>query len=140
MDTSQESKILLLSKQRNTKKQGDIGLALAIAWFEMNGYPTLIPLTDSQDYDLGVDTGYRLCKVQVRTTYYKKPSGMYAVNLVVSGGNRSGTGKVKLFDPQKIDFLFAVTDVGDKYFIPSAVIDCRRMLTLSGKYAQYKVD
>jgi len=132
--------ILLLSKQKNSKKQGDIGLAIAIAWFEMNGYPTLIPLTDSQDYDLGIDLGHKIARVQVRTTYHKKESGVYKVNLAVSGGNRSGIGKIKYFDPQKVDYLFVVTETLEKYFIPSILIEARRVVTLSDKYAEYKVE
>ncbi len=64
---------LLLRKQRNSKQQGDVGLAIAIAWFAKNGYRVSIPLTDSQDYDLVIEVETRFYSVQVRTTYYKNP-------------------------------------------------------------------
>ncbi len=131
---------LFLSKARNSKKQGDIGLVVAIAWFELNGYPVLVPLTDSQDYDLGVDIEGKLHRVQVRTTYYKKDNGTFVVNLLVSGGNRSGTGRIKRFDAERFDYLFVVTDNGDRYLIPASKITASRSLTLGEKYAEYLVE
>jgi hypothetical protein len=60
----------ILRNQKNSRLQGNVGLANAIAWFANNGYRPAIPLTDSQDYDLIVDDGEKLYKVQVRTTYH----------------------------------------------------------------------
>jgi hypothetical protein len=130
---------LLLRKQKNSKQQGDIGLGTAIAWFVQNGYRVSIPLTDSQDYDLVVEVNGNFYGVQVRTTYYKRPNGVFAVNLRVSGGNRSGTGRIKHFDPDSVAYLFVVTEFGDKYFIPSNAIVARNSLTLCDKYEQYRV-
>lgn len=131
--------MLSLEKQRNSKIQGDVGLGVAIAWFVQNDYRVAIPLTDSQDYDLVIEINGAFSSVQVRTTYYEKYAGIYQVNMRVSGGNRSGTGKVKHFDPGKVDYLFAVTDAGDKYLIPSAEITNKRSINLGKKYAAYKV-
>jgi hypothetical protein len=132
--------MLLLQKQKNSKKQGDVGLAIASAWFAQNGFHVAIPLTDSQDYDLVVEVNGKFKGVQVRTTYCKNPNGNFRVNLRVLGGNRSGTGKVKYFNPQLVDYLFVVTDRGEKYFILSAAINNRNSLTLYEKYAPYKVE
>jgi hypothetical protein len=46
----------------NSKKQGYLGLGVAIGWFCQNGYVVNIPLTDSQEYDLVVDNGQGLKK------------------------------------------------------------------------------
>ena len=54
-------------KYRNTKKQGDVGLGAAIAFFSNLGYTVATPLTDSQNYDLVVDMDEGLKKVQVKT-------------------------------------------------------------------------
>lgn len=131
---------LALKNVVNSKKQGDVGLGLAIAWFTMNGFHVSIPLTDSQDYDLVVDIDDRLCKVQVRTTYHRRDTGNYQVNLRVLGGNRSGTGKTKHFDPSRIDYLFVVTDAGDRYLIPARQIAAKSVISLCEKYAGYKVE
>lgn len=135
-----DSSPLLLRSRKNSKHQGDVGLAIAIGWFADNGYRVSIPLTDSQDYDLVVEADGRFHGVQIRTTYHKNPQGWYRVNLRVMGGNRSGTGKVKHFDPQAVDFLFVVTESREKYLIPSSSITCRNSLTLYDKYAPFKVE
>ncbi len=49
---------------KNSKKQGDIGLGAAIAYFTFKGFTVSIPLTDSQDYDLVVDDGHKLSRIQ----------------------------------------------------------------------------
>ena len=134
--------MLSLASYRNSKKQGDIGLVLAIAWFEINDYPVSIPLTDSQDYDLIIDMSGSLKKVQVRTTYNQRESGSYEVNLRVMGGNRSGTGQIKRFIDTDVDYLFVVVDNGAKYFIPRTHITNKRGLHVcnGGKYEQYRVE
>jgi hypothetical protein len=132
--------LLRLQERPNTRRQGDIGVALAIKWFIENGYRPFVPIGELPDYDLVVDFDGVLYRVQVRTTYFKKPSGNYEVNLRVLGGNRSGTGKIKHFDPQKVDYLFVVTESGEKYFIPSHAILIKSALTLCEKYAVYQVE
>lgn len=134
--------MLSLANYRNSKKQGDIGLVLAIAWFEINDYPVSIPLTDSQDYDLIIDMSGTLKKVQVRTTYNQQKSGSYEVNLRVMGGNRSGTGQVKYFIDTDVDYLFIVVENGAKYFIPKSNITNKRSINIcnDGVYEQYRVE
>jgi hypothetical protein len=128
-----------LRTQKNTKHQGDVGLSLAIAWFAVNNYLVFLPLTDSHDYDLVIEDGDgNLKKVQVRTTYHYR-DGKYTVSLKVSGGNRSGTGKIKHFEQGLYDYLFVVVEDGSKYLIPSKAIHCRSTLTLCEKYEDYRV-
>ena len=131
--------MLLLSQYKNSKIQGNVGMGIAIAWFMSAGYDVSIPVTDSQDYDLVIGVGHKLNTVQVKTTYHKNKAGNYEANLRVTGGNRSGTGKVKHFDSQQVDYLFIVTDANDKYFIPTCEIDNKRGITLCAKYDKYLV-
>ena len=49
----------------NFKKQGDMGMCYAIAYYSKLGWTISIPVTDSQDYDLIVDTGTKLLKVGI---------------------------------------------------------------------------
>lgn len=132
--------MLNLNQHRNSKIQGNVGVGIAIAWFISAGYDVSIPVTDSQDYDLVIGVGNAISTVQVKTSYCRASnSNNYQVNLRVLGGNRSGTGKVKLFDPQAVDYIFIVTDSNEKYFIPSADIDNKTSVTLSSKYDKYLV-
>src|SRR5574341_2222316 len=129
----------LLRNQRNSKKQGDVGLGIAIGWFSSRGYHVSVPLTDSQDYDLVVEADGRFFSVQVKTTYHQKYPGIYCATLKVSGGNRSGTGKVKYFDPKRIHYLFILTERGDMYLIPSYVVTNRTSINLGEQYQEFRV-
>ncbi len=128
-----------LLNQRNTRKQGDVGLGSAISYFCENGINVSIPLTDNQDYDLIVEINNVLKKVQVKTTRYRKPSGNFCVNLRVNGGNMSGRGKTKFFDNTKVDLLYVLTENGDRYLIPSSVIFQRNSLSLNKNFDVYIV-
>jgi hypothetical protein len=57
---------------RETQRKGDIGVAQAIATFTRKGYDVSLPLTESVAYDLVVDTGTELKRVQVRFTSSKE--------------------------------------------------------------------
>jgi hypothetical protein len=124
-------------KQSNTKKQGDVGLGQAIAWFTRNSYTVSIPLTDSQDYDLIVDKDNKLYKVQVKTASYKNEYGIYEVSLTVKGGNRSGTGRIKQFNRDKVDLVFILTSDNEVYVIPSDVVGVNS-INLGKKVQEYK--
>ena len=49
-----------MRKYKNSKKQGDAGLGIAIEYFTTKGYCVCIPLTDSQEYDLVVEIQNKL--------------------------------------------------------------------------------
>lgn len=123
----------MFSKCKNTKKQGDVGVGVAVQYFSLQGYTVSIPLTDSQEYDLVVDIDDFLKRVQVKTTSYippkDNPNNCYSVSVTVKGGNRSGTGKIKQFDVTKIDYLFIVCENGVKYLIPTnkVIYQCFRL-------------
>lgn len=120
---------------KNSKKQGDYGVGEAICYFTGIGATVLIPISDSQDYDLVVDDGI-LKRIQVKTTTFKEPSGNYNFSLVVSGGNRSGTGKRK--KPTEIDYYFLVCPHGN-YLIPYKELEGRSTITTCDKYKKFKL-
>lgn len=128
----------MFQKCVNSKKKGDIGVAIAIAEFAKRGQTVLFPLSDSEPYDLAFDDGKKLNKVQVRTTESKQLNGNFRVNLRVLGGNQS-YHTVQHFDKEKVDFLFVLTEIGDKYLIPSADINNVNSLTLCQKTERYKL-
>jgi hypothetical protein len=132
-----ERQIRLLREYKNTKKQGDAGLGVAIAWFTTQGFGVSIPLTDSQDYDLVIDDG-TLKRVQVKTTTFKTEYGVYFVSLTVKGGNRTSAGLIKKFDKAKVDLLFVVTKDGESYLIPSGDVDTQT-LNLGEKYEKFRL-
>ncbi len=125
--------------QRNSKKQGDVGLGMAIGWFCANGYTVSLPLTDSQEYDLIVDDG-DLQRIQVKTSRHKAPSGSWKVDLRTNGGNMTGAGKTTWIDKSKVDYLFIVTGDGSMYYLPVTLLDEKsNSLTIGNKYKEYQV-
>ncbi len=120
----------------NTRKQGDAGLGIAIGWFCSHGYTVSIPLTDSQDYDLIVEKEDILYRVQVKTTIYKRFK-YYLANLSTKGGNRSGIGKLKVFDTSRVDLLFVVTGDEKIYLIPTKRLKPKHQLILGSYFDEF---
>lgn len=123
----------------NWKKQGDIGMCYAIAYYSKLGWTISIPLTDSQDCDLVIDTGNSLLKVQVKTTTQIAPNGFSIVSLRTNGGNKSGNNN-KNFDQNKSDLLFIMTDKAEFFSIPRNEITALSAITLGEKYMPFKVN
>lgn len=115
--------------------QGNLGLA--IAYYTTNCIPVLIPLNDTQKYDIAIDRD-GLKRVSVKTTQYLSKSGNYEVLLKNCGGS-SGQSKIRHFDNSTCDILFIVVVNGDMYEIPSSEITVKSTLTLTDKWDKYKV-
>ena len=119
----------------NSKKRGDAGLGAAIGYFALEGYTVLVPLTDSQSYDLVIEVNDKLSKIQVKTTIAKTRNGNYVVELRTKGGNKHSE-KVKHFGELDADYLFVLTGDGDRYLIPAG--DCpSARLVLGSKYKMW---
>ena len=122
---------------KNSKQQGDVGLGAAIAFYTSIGYTVSIPLNDSQQYDLIVDDGKKINRVQVKTTKNKKPSGNYEVGLRTCGGNQS-FHTVKKFDHKSVEILFVLCEDGSSYSIPTESFSCKSSIDLGKKYEKFK--
>jgi hypothetical protein len=95
---------------RETQRKGDIGVAQAIATFTRKGYDVSLPLTESAAYDLIVDTGIELKRVQVRFTSSNE------VDLRRVHSNSSGY-VVKKTKENAYDWLYILTQSGKEYVI-----------------------
>lgn len=126
-----------LSDHKNSRKQGDHGLGAAIAYFASIGWCVNIPLTDSQPYDLIVDDGANLLKVQVKTATHKRDNYFQAY-IKTCGGNQSFS-TVKYFDSTLVDYLFILTTNNEKYLIPTYKITAKTHLQLGPKYKNYLI-
>lgn len=103
-------------KFTSNKEKGNSGLAAAIGYYGTQGYTVSIPLNDTQDYDLVVDNGEKLLKVQVKATGQRSDQGYTIVMLSSSGGT---SGQVyKTIRDTDIDILFVVTELLELYEIP----------------------
>lgn len=130
----------MFDKCKNSKKQGDIGVGEAIAFFLKRGQTVLFPLSDSEPYDLAFDDGKRINKVQVKTTKQVNANkcGGFKVELRTSGGNQSRYTNKK-FDPTKVDYLFVLTNCGDRYLIPSSDINAKCYIVLGPDKDKFKI-
>ncbi len=108
---------------------------MAIAYFGSNGYTVSVPLNDTQDYDLVVDMGGDLKKVQVKATNSKHSANSYSLLLkTVSGTTRKVYKTVVDTD---IDYLFCLCGDGTMFLIPKEEIKNRNMLCLSTSKSKY---
>lgn len=97
-----------------------------------------MPLIDSQPYDLIVDDGDRLHRVQVKTTTHRTRYEIFVVQLCTRGGNQSFHTS-KAFDPDSCDLLYAMTDDRTRYLIPTSAISSTTTLSLGEKMAGYRL-
>lgn len=116
-------------------KQGNIGLGKAISLFTQAGITVLLPLNDTQDYDIVIDFG-KLLKVSVKTSKYIDKSNNYVILLKRCGGNKN---KVKTFDNTASDLLLCYTKSDTIYLIPTRTIQVKTSLTINKSLDKYKV-
>lgn len=125
-------------KFETNKEKGNSGLVAAIGYYGMLGYTISIPLNDTQDYDLIVDNGKKLLKVQVKATAQRTPQGYSVVNLQSCGGT-AGT-MYKTVKDTDVDVLFVLTELQEMYEIPIEAITSARSLGLGPERQEYRVD
>lgn len=118
-------------KVETNKDKGRTGLAIAIGYYGSKGYTISIPLNDTQDYDLIIDDGIKLQKVQVKCTGYLNEHGAYSVSLRSCGGTKGTV--YKTIKDTDIDILFVFCTNGWMFEIPKKDITCRNSLSLSIK-------
>ena|SRR5699024_316187 len=105
------------------KDKGRAGLSAAIAYYGLLGYTVSLPLNDTQDYDLIVDDGAHLFKVQVKATgslSRSSNSPSYVVSLQCAGGTAGGVYAIMI--EQDFDTLFVFSSERDVWEIPLEVI------------------
>lgn len=123
----------------NKKQQGDQGVYSAISYYGSKGYIVNYPLTDNSRYDLVIDTGINLLRIQCKTTTQKQSSGSFTVCLATSGGNQSWNKQVKLITELECDIVWISTSDGDNYEFPVNLCANKPTITVGQKYIKYKV-
>jgi hypothetical protein len=91
-----------IGEMMNTKQQGAIGVAKAIAYYTGLGYAVFIPVSDVSRYDLVVDDGNGPKRIEVKSTVQMQGR----VQLRTLGGNQSWNGVVKFISPDDCDEVF----------------------------------
>lgn len=123
----------------NTKERGDVALSNAIRSYISSGYEVLLPIGNRRDYDLVVERGGLLHKVQVKYAGLYKDCGSCKVGLRITGGNQSFSYSKKYSD-DSFDFLFVYTQKGECYILPWRDVKARNEINIEHtKYKKYKV-
>jgi hypothetical protein len=106
---------------RDTQRKGDIATTRAIATFTAAGWDVSIPITESAAYDLIVDTGEGLARVQCKFSSTKE------VNLRNIHSNSTGY-VVKRTPAGAYDWLYVLRPDGTEYLFRECFAD-RRSVT-----------
>jgi PD-(D/E)XK nuclease superfamily protein len=106
---------------RDTQRKGDIATAKAIHTFTALGYDVAVPITESAAYDLVVDDGAALRRVQC------KYSAAREVDLRRIHSNSAGY-VVKRTLPESYDWLYVLRPDGAEYLLRECHAD-RRSVT-----------
>ena len=118
--------------------QGTIGVGIAIGYYSSHGYIVSVPLTDIQKYDLLIDNGDGIKKVQVKTAR-RRINGKYEVELRTVCPKKTTKNIITKFDSSLVDYLFIALDDGRKYNIPCSEINVKSGITITKKLDRYSV-
>jgi len=106
---------------RNTQHKGDTAVAQCIATFTRIGYDILLPLTESASYDLAIDTGDGIVRVQVK----------YSSNKEVDLRNIHSNAKgyvIKKAKKNSYDWLYVLGSDDSEYLVKEC-LEGRRSIT-----------
>jgi len=101
---------------RTTQRKGDIATSNAIARFTSMGYDVAIPFTESAAYDLVVDTGNILARVQVRYSSTRQ----IALRRIHSNSKGYVVKKTK---NNAYDWLYIFKNTGEEYLIKKCLVN-----------------
>lgn len=119
--------------------QGNVGLGRAIAYYTANCITVLLPLNDTQKYDLVIEKDGKLQRVSVKTTQGTNNTGKYYKVQMKNSGGGSHKSTIRNFDNTTCDIVFIVTIEGTMYEIPSNLINVNSSLTLNEDWNDYIV-
>jgi hypothetical protein len=122
-----------------TKQKGDIALGKAIAYFLSNAYEVCLPIGDKRDYDLVIEKGNTLARVQVKYAGIYAADSKCRASLRVMGGNQS-FNTVKQYSEDAFEYLFVYTARDESFLIPWIDLEIRSVINIeSPLYLSYKV-
>jgi hypothetical protein len=106
---------------RSTQQKGDTATAQCIATFTRMGFDVLLPLTESAAYDVALDTGTSIVRIQVKYSSSKE------VDLRNIHSNAKGY-VVKKTKKDSYDWLYVLHESGKEYLVKEC-LDSRRSIT-----------
>jgi PD-(D/E)XK endonuclease len=110
------------STKRDTKTIGDISEAHVILALRKRGYDVLLPLGENHRYDLAIDDGEKLARVQVKTGRVR--GGVIRYNCSSCHAHRGGTARPYF---GQIEYLAVYCpETGKVYILPERELTATR--------------
>ncbi len=123
----------------NTKMKGDLAVGQAINYYIKNNYEVCLPIGNKRHYDLIIERGGKIKRVQVKFAGLYKSKNQCRVGLRITGGNQS-YNYAKKYSDDAFDVLFVYTERNALYEIPWKSVVYRNELAVENiKYSRYKV-
>lgn len=131
---------MIFENAKTYTRQGDIGEARAIYEYTKMGFVVLRTIFDSAKYDLVIDDGTTLKRVQVKTSYNQKASGGFEVNLKTTGGNTK-VNTIRPREEEDYDIVFVLTSDNRCWSIPVEHLNgVKHSVVVGGtKYGEYEL-
>jgi hypothetical protein len=131
---------MIFEKAKNTSEQGDIGESRAIFEYTRLGYVVSKPLNNKAKYDLIIDDGSELKRVQVKTTRKKAQHSGFEVKIASAYANRNKSN-ARLRNDNDYDILFVLTASDETWSIPAQALGDSRSSIIVGtkKYQPYRI-
>lgn len=123
----------------NPRKQGDIGVAAAHLFYTKKGFTVYFPSSEATPYDIMVDTGSAMMRVQCKTSRFRPNKFSYAVMLATNGGNKSSNRRCKTIHPSGCDIVFIWCDNESLWEVPASAVEGKASITIGMKTIQWHV-
>lgn len=124
-----------------SKDKGNIALGRCIQYFTSIGCTVLLPLNDAQDYDIAIDNGNTIDRIQVKYTSQKGDSGYYHCKLYTCGHKDSdGKSYEKPTSYDKIDYFWFTNELKEDWLIPIGELLDMRTITLNKSREKFKIN
>ncbi|MBD3406158.1 MAG: hypothetical protein GF411_08540 [Candidatus Lokiarchaeota archaeon] len=104
----------------------------------ISGYNFLIP-DECEPFDLMVDFGDGLKKVQVKSSYGKSPQGGYIFKLVRRRNNSTSSRGVP-YTSEEVDYFFLMDIEFSCWLIPFAKLESQKTIIPRDRFSGYKVE
>ena len=107
----------------DTKLKADIAESAVLTELLKRGFRVLRPVGDRLPYDLALDLGSRVCRIQVKAAWFDRSKGLHAVDARRTKTNRRVMLRARY---ENEDFDFAILYLEDSrvfYVMPAAVFN-----------------
>ncbi len=107
----------------DTKLKADIAESAVITQLLRRGFKVLRPVGDRLPYDLALDLGARLCRIQVKAAWFDRSKGLHAVDSRRTKTNRRVMRRER-YDEGDFDFaILCLDDQSVFYVMPVTVFN-----------------